>query len=125
MRNLFVVVVVLALAVALSACVATPGPRAPEPPGQSFAAAVAMMCDVDRQAGLSADADPLGVGARRTAWITDKVDNPDAIELRTLLSVKGAAEQAQMLRARAKGCGVGACALADSLEKNEAGGLSP
>ena len=124
MRN-FVVVVAVALAVPLAACRSTPEPRAAEAPGQSFAVAVAMMCDVDRQAGLSAEADPLGVGAKRTAWITDKVDNPDAIELRTYLSVKGAAEQARMLRARASGCGVGACALADSLEKNETGGLSP
>lgn len=120
MRNL-----ALALALALPACTSTPEPRAPEPPGQSFPAAVAMMCDVDRQAGLSAEADPLGIGAKRTAWITEKVDNPDAIELRTLLSVKGATEQARMLRQHAKGCGVGSCALADSLEKNETGGLSP
>jgi hypothetical protein len=124
MRNL-VVVGLVAVAVQLSACTSTPEPRAPEPPGQSFAAAMTVMCDVDRQAGLSAETDPLGVGAKRTAWIMDKVDNPDAIELRTLMSVKGAAEQARMLRGGAKGCGVAQCALADSLEKNDVGGISP
>ena len=110
---------------ALPACVASPEPRMPEPERRAFSAAVATMCDVDHLAGLSADADPLGVGVARTAWITANVDNPDSIELRTLLSVKGAAGQAGMLRDQAKELGLARCALADTLEKTGVGGISP
>ena len=83
------------------------------------------MCDVDRQAGLSPDAEPLAVGAKRTAWITDNVPYPDVIELRTLMSVKGAAEQAGMLRDCARAAGLKGCALAESLARSGEGGLSP
>lgn len=113
------------LLLALPACAATPEPRLPEPERKAFSAAVATMCDVDRLAGLSADADPLGVGAARTAWITANVDNPDSIELRTLLSVKGPVDQACMLRDQARELGITRCALADTLEKTGVGGLSP
>ena len=116
---------VLVPLLALSACVASREPRVPEPERRAFSAAVATMCDVDHLAGLSADADPLGVGVARTAWITANVDNPDSIELRTLLSVKGAAEQASMLRDQAKELGLPRCALADTLEKTGVGGISP
>ena len=115
----------LALASLLSACSSMPEPKAPAEDQKRFAAAVATMCDVDRLAGLTPDADPLGIGTKRTAWITEKVDNPDAIELRVLLSVKGASDQGHMLRARAKELGVERCALADTLEKTDVGGLSP
>ena len=105
-------------------CHAAPEPQPPQP-GQPFPQALTMMCDVDRLAGLTPDAEPLAVGPRRTAWISEHVDNPDAIELRTLMSVKGAAEQASMLRDRAKEAGVTRCALADTLEKTGLGGLAP
>ena len=76
----------------------------PEPERRAFSAAVATMCDVDRLAGLSAGGRSARRGGEaRTAWITENVDNPDSIELRTLLSVKGAAEQAGMLRASGQG----------------------
>src|SRR4051794_16298893 len=106
MRSLLAVVPLLA---AIS-CVTTPEPKAASSSGQTFPAAFTMICDVDRLAGLTADADPLGAGAKRTAWISDHVDNPDAIELRTVLSVKGAGEQAKMLREQAKMLGVPRCA---------------
>lgn len=109
----------------LLACGPMPDAKAPAPTGQTFPQAVAMMCDVDKLAGTSADADPLGVGQKRSEWLGEHVENPDGIELRTLLSVKGAAEQGQMLRAKAKTVGLPACALADALEKDGAGGLSP
>lgn len=83
-----------------------------------------MMCDVDKLAGLSGEADPISVGQRRTEWISQHVDNPDAIELRTLMSVKGAGEQASMLRDEAKGCGISSCALAGAIEA-DGGGLAP
>ena len=115
----------LLLVLSLPACASRPEPQAPPSGGQTFPEAVAMMCDVDKLAGLSAEADPLGIGQSRTDWITQHVDNPDAIELRTLLSVKGATEQSGMLRDKAKQVGQKSCTLADSLEKEETGGLSP
>lgn len=115
----------LVCSIALSACSTTPEPHAAAPAGQSFRDALTTMCDVDRLAKIDADANPLEAGTKRTAFIAERVDNPDGIELRTLLSVKGATDQAKMLRDRAKEAGLGGCALAESLEKNGAGGLSP
>jgi hypothetical protein len=100
-------------------------PKAPTADDRALAAAVARMCDVDRQAGLSADADPLAIGPKRTAWIAANVDHPDVIELRTLMSVKGAADQASMLRDRAQALGLASCPLADTLARTNEGGLSP
>jgi hypothetical protein len=87
--------------------------------------ALAQMCDVDHQAGLAPEKDLLGVGAKRTAWIAEHVDNPDIIELRTYMSVKGASDQATLLRACATQAGVPSCALADSLASLNEGGLAP
>jgi hypothetical protein len=42
-----------------------------------------------------------------------------------VLSVKGAGEQAKMLREQARMLGVPRCALADALERTGMGGLSP
>jgi hypothetical protein len=120
MRSLLVALPSLALA-----CSTTPVARNATPPGQSFPQAVTMICEVDSLAGIAAESDPLGVGSKRSAWLADHVENPDAIELKTLMSVKGAAEQAKMLRAHLEECGVKRCALADVLEKGDAGGLAP
>ena len=125
MRNLTIFLVPL-LALALPACKLMPEAKAPDPAEQrAFAAALVKMCDVDRQAGLSPEAEPLAVGGKRTAWITENVGNPDVIELRTLMSVKGAVDQAGMLRACTQAAGLKSCALADSLAQTGEGGLSP
>jgi hypothetical protein len=118
-------ITVLLAPILLTACAATPESKVSIADQHAFAAAVARMCDVDRQAGISPDADPLGAGPKRTAWIAANVDNPDAIELRTLMSVKGASEQATMLRDRAKELGLRTCALAEALTRTGEGGLSP
>ncbi|WP_437323950.1 hypothetical protein [Sorangium sp. So ce381] len=109
----------------LSACSKAPEAKAPAPGGQTFSEAVAMMCDVDSRAGLDPEADPISVGQMRSAWIAEHVESPDGIELRTMLSVKGAAEQGAMLRDEARKAGIARCALADSLEADGTGGLSP
>jgi hypothetical protein len=116
---------VLLAPILMTACAATPESKVQAAEQRAFAAAVARMCDVDRQAGITADADPLGAGPKRTAWIAANVDNPDAIELRTLMSVKGASEQATMLRERAKDLGLPSCPLAETLTRTGEGGLSP
>jgi hypothetical protein len=117
----------LAPVAVLTACCAASPPEPKMAPAErrAFTVAVTRICDVDRQAGLSPDADPLGVGSKRTAWISANVDNPDAIELRTLMSVKGASDQGGMLRETAKDLGLPSCALADSLVKTGEGGLLP
>ncbi|WP_438010838.1 hypothetical protein WME89_20570 [Sorangium sp. So ce321] len=109
----------------LPACGPASEVKAPPSGGQTFPEAVAMMCDVDALAGLDAEADPISVGQQRSEWVAQHVSNPDAIELRTLLSVKGAAEQGGMLREEAKQVGLARCALADALERDGTGGLSP
>jgi hypothetical protein len=117
----------LFLLAALSACyTARIPPTCLTPEAErAFAAALTRMCDVDRQAGLSTEGDPLALGTQRTAWITEHVPNPEVIELRVLMSVKGAPEQATMLRDRARELGVKACPLAETLAKTGEGGLSP
>lgn len=110
----------------LASCRNMPEAKTANPEEQrAFVAALTKMCDVDRQAGLSPDGDLLAVGVKRTAWITDNVVNPDVIELRVLMSVKGANEQATMLRDKVKCVGLTECPLADSLAKLGEGGLSP
>lgn len=115
----------LLLLTSLSGCSQAPEAKVPAPGGQTFPEAVAMMCDVDRRAGLDPEADPISVGQMRSAWIAEHVESPDGIELRTMLSVKGAAEQGAMLREEAKKAGIARCALADALEADGTGGLSP
>jgi hypothetical protein len=115
----------LLLLLALTACNAAPEAKAPESQGQTFPQAVEMMCNVDRLAGLDSAAEPLEIGQKRSAWINEHVDNPDAIELRTRMSVKPASEQAEMLREKSTSCSLGACPFADALEKDGMGGLSP
>jgi hypothetical protein len=124
MRHLFAALPV-PLLLAACACAAPPAPQVAPAGGQSFEAALGVICDVDRLAALRPDADPLGVGNKRSAFLAQHADNPDAIELRTLMSVKGPADQAQMLREQAKAHGVARCALAEELEKSGMGGLSP
>jgi hypothetical protein len=117
----------LAAAVTLAAAgcgYSTPEPKEPEPSGQTYAEALRVMCDVDELGGISSD-DPFEAARKRTEIIQAKVENGDAIYLRTMLSVKGAAEQATELRSEAKEAGIGQCALADDLEKTGAGGIAP
>ena len=113
------------MSMSMSTSTSTPESKLSPTEQRAFAAGVARMCDVDRRAGLTTDADPLTLGQRRTAWIADHVESPDVIELRTLMSVKGAADQACMLRDKAAELGVQRCPLADTLAKTGEGGLSP
>ena len=113
------------LLLALPACAPARPAKPPEPAGQTYLQALEIMCDVDRLAGLSAAKEPLAIGGQRTAWLAEKVENPDGIEIKTMLSVKGAADQAHILREAAKIAGIDRCSLADALEKEGMGGISP
>lgn len=92
---------------------------------QSYAQAIALMCDVDKLGSIDAGEDPMNAGQKRSDWLSGRVDNPDGIYFRTLLAVKTAEEQAAALRDEAKKSGLGGCALSDSLEKEGMGGLVP
>jgi hypothetical protein len=109
---------------ATAGCLATPEPKEPEPTGQTYAEALRVMCDVDKIGAIASD-DPFEAGRLRTEAMKANVDNGDAIYLRTMLSVKGPAEQAAELRAEAKEAGIASCALADELETSGGGGIAP
>lgn len=99
-------------------------PKEPEFQGQSYADALKVICDVDKRGAVATD-DPFEASRKRTEIIQAQVENPDAIYLRTMLSVKGAAEQGAELRKEAIDAGLKECALADDLEKTGIGGLAP
>lgn len=104
----------------------TPAPAAPAQTSKhSFPEAMKMLCNVDELAKLSPDDDLLEIGRKRTAWLSDEVDNGDFSEFRTLVSIKGPEEQALKIRSRAKEWGIETCALADSIEKEPTGVLVP
>ena len=100
-----------------------PSPEAP--PGPGYRQAIESICDVDRRAALASEEGSLEIGQKRTAWISEHVEDPDGIYFRTLLSVKGPGDQSKMLRDEAQKVGVLRCALADSLQRDGTGGISP
>lgn len=103
-----------------------PEPVAPEPSSKhSFPEAMKMLCDVDKLANLSPDDDLLEIGRKRSAWLSDEVDNGDFSEFRTLVSVKGPEDQVVKIRSKAKELGITSCPLADSIEANPTGVLVP
>lgn len=115
----------VALALAVVGCgYSTPEPKEPDIGGPTYGEALRVMCEVDKLGGISTE-DPFEAGRKRTEVIQANVENPDGIYFRTLLSVKGAAEQAAELRKEAKEAGLETCALADDIEKAGAGGIAP
>ena len=114
-----------ALVLVMAACGPVPRPPEAATPSPPYAAAIATLCDVNRLAKLSPDEEPLAVGQKRSQWVAAQTDNPDAIEFETRMSVKGAAEQGEMLREEALAVGLRHCALADALEHSGMGGRSP
>ncbi len=94
----------------------TARPPATEPTGgQTYAEAISLLCQVDARAGLSGTEDPIELGQKRHAWLSERIKNPDGIYFYTLWRVKPPREQADTLRHEAKEAGLGACALAESL----------
>jgi len=95
---------------------AAPEPRVESAPEQPFSDALRVICEVDRRASIGDDLDPVERAEKRNDYLSEHVKNPDAIELRTLWSVKLPNEQAKELRERAKAIGLARCALAEALE---------
>lgn len=115
------------LSLALVCCAAqNPAPVAPGPSSKhSFPEAMKMLCNVDQLAKLSPEEDLLEIGRKRSAWLSDEVDNGDFSEFRTLVSVKAPEEQVVKIRSKAKEVGIDKCPLADSIEKEPTGVLVP
>jgi hypothetical protein len=103
-----------AVALALS-CV----PEAKEPvyKGQSYPQAIATMCNADELAGVAAEGDPLERSRKRGDFLKERVENPDAVYLYTILRVEDPTAQAVTLRREACNTGLERCALADTLDK--------
>jgi hypothetical protein len=97
---------------------ARPAPQTAEYQGQSYREALQKICKVDELAGLGAEADPLEKSQKREDWLTEQVENPDAIYFRTLLKVQSAAEKSAALRAEAKKSGLDGCPLADTIAED-------
>lgn len=91
----------------------------------SFPEAMKMLCDVDQLAQLKPEDDLLEIGRKRSAWLSDTVENSDFIEFRTLVSVKGPDEQVSTIRTKAKEVGIDKCPLADSIQAEPTGVLVP
>lgn len=98
---------------ALVACV----PEAKDPiyKGQSYRDAVRTMCDADRLAGLSDVGDPIEKDRKREEFLNERIENPDAVYLHTMLKVKSAEEKAAVLHNEARECGLASCASADAI----------
>lgn len=100
--------------VVLLAC--APAPKEPAS-GTSFREGLSRLCDVDRRAGLDPEADPISIESARYDWALGHVENPDVIELVTLMRVKTNTQRVEMLRAASKEAVLPACALADAIER--------
>jgi hypothetical protein len=86
--------------------------------------AVKTICFVDEHVAYADDEPPLDRSRKRSDWL-DAVANPEAIYLKTMLSVKPSAEQFQVLREEARNAKLASCPLADEIEREELSALAP
>lgn len=100
---------------ALYAC--APAPSKEPEAGTSFREGLSRLCDVDRRAGLDPDADPISIESARYDWALGHVENPDIIELVTLMRVKTDTQRVEMLRTASTEAALTDCALADAIER--------
>src|SRR5688572_28945501 len=107
----------LGLCMPALAC-ARPAPQTPEYQGQSYREALRKICKVDELAVLGTEADPLEKSQMREDWLTEQVENLDAIYFRTLLKVQSAEEKSAALRAEAKKSGLDGCPLTDTIAED-------
>jgi hypothetical protein len=103
-------------ALVLGACAGSTAPPAEDPSGQTFRAALVLICEVDRRAELTEVDDPIALDRQREEWLMRHVVNGDGIYLITIWRTQSAAEQARTLRRQAQAEGIARCPLADALE---------
>ncbi len=97
--------------------VETDAPSKPGPSGQTYAQAVQVVCDVDRLAELDPGEPDELADAKRLSYLEKAVDNPDGIELRTLLSVKFGNDRECLLRDAQQEAKLASCKLADRTKR--------
>lgn len=97
------------------ACARTSATAETPEEGTSFREGLLRLCEVDRRAGLDADLDPVTIEGARYDWALSNVENPDVIEMVTLMRVRSPAERVQMLRAGSSQANLETCPLADTL----------
>ncbi|HWA70968.1 MAG TPA: hypothetical protein VG937_01465 [Polyangiaceae bacterium] len=93
---------------------ASADPNTPDSSGQSYAQAIATVCDVARLSAADAN-DPLEAANRRNEYLVQHVKNADGIYFLTVFRTQTAAEQAEALTREAKVAKLSRCALGDSL----------
>ena len=89
-------------------------PNTPDSSGQSYAQAIATICDADRLSGADAN-DPLEAQNQRNDYLAQHVKNADGIYFLTVFRTQTAAEQSEALTREAKLAKVARCALGESL----------
>jgi hypothetical protein len=94
-------------------------PNAPDGSGQSYAQAIATICDADRLSGADAN-DPLEAQNQRNDYLVQHVKNADGIYFLTVFRTQTAAEQAEALTREAKVAKLARCALGESLRTEAA-----
>ncbi len=97
------------------ACASQPRPAQSSSPGQSYAAAIRQICEVDSHIAPEENDNELEQGQLREDYILAHTENPDAIYFVTLWRTKPPEEQARSLREEAKAQGLGECALTEAL----------
>ncbi len=117
MRSYFV-----CLLIASSGCASQTKVACPEKEAHDLA--VKTICFADEQVAYAEDEAPLDRSRKRSAWL-DAVANPEAIYLKTILSVKPSSEQSQALREEARAAKLTSCPLADQIERDELSALAP
>jgi hypothetical protein len=89
-------------------------PSARDSSGQSYAEAIATVCDADKLAGADVN-DPLEAAKLRDEYLVEHVKNADGIYFLTVFRSKAGAEQVDSLAREVKATKVAHCPLLDTL----------
>ena len=112
----------------LLACAPGPPPAAPaQTPvneSQSYAAAVQLICDVDRLAAVDPN-DALSLEAKRSDYLMEHLHNGDGIYLVTLYRVKDAKERSTLLAEAVADTKLPACTLLTTLQREASTAVEP
>lgn len=101
------------------ACVADKPPPKASNNGQSFEAAMKLVCHVDDHVGISAGDDPLELDQRRADFLQSRVKNPEVIYHQTLWRVQATTQRAKTIRELSAQARLSSCPYADALEQGD------
>lgn len=95
-----------------------PEPK-PPPSGQSFEAAMELVCNVDRHIGVTDESDPLELDQKRSDFLQSRIKNPDVIYHQTLWRVQSNLQRSKTIRDLSCQAELSECPYADALEQSE------